>query len=90
MSKDFWRPTSLGNLCVPPPPGRRPSFTSGSATNTTVGVYDLTGKLVTTLNYDAAKGMNVVRLDVLNLATGIYVVAITSDELNVTGKFIKQ
>ncbi len=66
------------------------SFTTSEEANATIAVYDLTGKLVTTLNYDAAKGMNVARLDVMNLATGVYVVAITTDELNVTGKFVKQ
>ncbi|MGB0929214.1 MAG: SdrD B-like domain-containing protein, partial [Chitinophagales bacterium] len=66
------------------------SFSVNEESPVTIELYDAAGRLVIAQTLDATTGMNQVRLDLANVAAGIYVVRLTSSDAFDTQRIVKQ
>ncbi len=57
-------------------------------TNFEVQVYDITGKMVKTINNNATSGKNVIAIDVTNLEAGSYMYSINAGGTKMFSKFV--
>jgi hypothetical protein len=82
----------LGDISVYPNPLTSDfvdiQFSQNSGSNTTVELFDLLGKKVMTRKFDGVG--KTIRLDNINLSSGVYLLNVKQDNLSKTFKIIKQ
>jgi hypothetical protein len=81
-----------GIVAVPNPVNSQATFEfiSEIATNSSVSVLDMTGRLVYNINYEIQEGVNKMQMDVSAFGKGIYVIMIQQNGDRRMGKFIVQ
>lgn len=65
------------------------NFYSSKAENLALSVYDVSGRLVASMNVKSAKGINSIILPITNLDKGTYIASLNSNDKVITTKFIK-
>ena len=84
---------SFGDLSVVPNPvtsNSKLSYTSDYASEATVKILDLAGKLIETITVESEKGSNFIELNTSTLNDGIYFVTIGNSIEVETIKFVKK
>ena len=56
----------------------------------TVQVFDLSGRVINTIEVEIIEGLNNIELDLNGLASGVYIFSVSTDNAVLDGKFIKQ
>ncbi len=64
-------------------------FLTAKSGTATVEMFDLTGKLISTVSINTVKGANVENFDISQFATGTYFISITTGNEQITAKFMK-
>ena len=64
------------------------SFNLPEAINANITVYDLTGKVVKSLDVNAAKGLNTVELNQMNVSPGVYYYTLQAGAYKQTKKMV--
>lgn len=65
-------------------------FATNASSATTVNVIDITGKVVRSINLGVTSGETQVKIDLIELATGIYFVELSNDQGTLVKKFVKK
>jgi hypothetical protein len=66
------------------------TFTTASASNVNMNIYDATGKLVINSDINAINGVNTVTIDLTNYAAGVYFVQLNDGTKIVTARIAKE
>lgn len=82
---------AVGNVYPNPTSGTTTiSYVVANASDVTVEVLDVTGKVVYTTNASATAGTNQISFDAASFSNGVYYVNIATEETKATKKFIKK
>jgi Secretion system C-terminal sorting domain len=65
-------------------------FNSNEQFNTGIQVFSNNGQLVQNIQASVQKGLNKIRINTQQFASGTYIIKVNSDKLNLSKTFIKQ